>query len=221
MGSCPDTPVSCMNYLAHVFLQRSSPDLLIGGLLGDFVKGTLDARFSPTVQEGILLHRAIDRYTDGHPTVRASTTLISPLRRRFAGILIDVFYDHFLTRHWHRYSEQTLEAFTHQAYKILASRSPSYPERLQRILPIMTEQDWLASYMHIESVDTALHGIARRFQRYPRAAVLGDSVQELIENYDALERQFLDFFPDLIAFVNRTSYSPAEVTMTPLRAARR
>lgn len=210
-----------MNYLAHVFLQRSSPDLLIGGLLGDFVKGALDARFSPAVQEGILLHRAIDRYTDGHPIVRASTALVSPLRRRFAGILIDVFYDHFLACHWARYSEQNLEAFTHQVYATLAARSAEYPERLQRMLPYMTEQDWLASYMHIESVDAALHGIARRFQRYPRAAVLGDGVQELIQNYAALEQQFLEFFPGLIAFVNRMSYSPApKAAMTPLRQLR-
>lgn len=210
-----------MNYLAHVFLQRSSPDLLIGGLLGDFVKGAIDTRYSPTVQEGILLHRDIDRYTDRHPIVRASTALISPLRRRFAGILVDVFYDHFLARHWARYSEQDLEVFTHQVYTTLASRSEDYPERLQRMLPFMTEQDWLASYMHIEAVDAALHGIARRFQRYPRAAVLGDGVQELIQNYDALERQFLEFFPDLIAFVNSVSYSTApKVTMTPLRQLR-
>lgn len=210
-----------MNYLAHVFLQRSSPDLLIGGLLGDFVKGALDARYSPTVQKGILLHRAIDRYTDGHPIVRTSTALISPVRRRFAGVLIDVFYDHFLACHWARYSEQTLEAFTHHVYTTLAARSVDYPERLQRILPFMTEQDWLASYMHIESVDAALHGIARRFQRYPRAAVLGDGVQELIQNYDALEQQFLEFFPDLIAFVNHASYSAEpKAAMSPLRQLR-
>lgn len=210
-----------MNYLAHVFLQRSSPDLLIGGLLGDFVKGALDTRFSPTVREGILLHRSIDRYTDGHPIVRTSTALISPVRRRFAGILVDVFYDHFLARHWARYSEQDLEVFTHYVYATLASRSEDFPERLQRMLPFMTEQDWLASYMHVEAVDAALHGIARRFQRYPRAAVLGDGVQELIQHYDTLEQQFLKFFPDLIAFVNRASYSTMpKVALTPLRQLR-
>lgn len=210
-----------MNYLAHVFLQRSSPDLMIGGLLGDFVKGALGARFSPTVQEGILLHRAVDRYTDGHPIVRASTALVSPVRRRFAGILVDVFYDHFLARHWSRYSEQTLQVFTHQVYAALASRSAYYPERLQRILPFMTEQDWLASYMRIESVDAALRGIARRFQRYPRAAALEDGIQDLIQNYEALEQQFLEFFPELTAFVNRASRAPAQkVAMTPLRQLR-
>ena len=139
-----------MNYLAHVFLQRASPELLIGGLLGDFVKGSQGARFSSGVQAGIVLHRAIDRYTDGHATVRASGALISPARRRFAGVLVDVFYDHFLAHHWTRYSAQPLQDFTQQAYTTLAAQAADYPERLQRILPFMHAQDWLASYVHIE-----------------------------------------------------------------------
>lgn len=210
-----------MNYLAHVFLQRSAPELLIGGLLGDFVKGALGTRFSTGVRAGISLHRAIDRYTDNHATVRASASLISPVRRRFAGILVDVFYDHFLARHWARYSEQALEAFTRQAYVILASQSANYPERLQRILPFMTAQDWLASYMHIESVDAALHGIARRFQRYRRAADLAEGTQELIQNYVALEQQFLEFFPDVIEFVDNSQRAQLpSVPITPLRQLR-
>lgn len=210
-----------MNYLAHVFLQRSAPELLIGGILGDFVKGAVDARFSPGVQAGILLHRAIDRYTDAHATVRASAALISPARRRFAGILVDVFYDHFLARHWARYSEHTLHEFTHATYATLASQATDYPERLQRILPFMIKQDWLSSYIHIESVDAALHGIARRFQRYPRAAVLADGVQELIQNHDALEQQFLEFFPEVVEFVESAQQLQApDVSPSPLRQLR-
>ena len=200
-----------MNYLAHVFLQRSSPELLIGGLLGDFVKGALGTRYSPGVCAGIALHRAIDRYTDAHPTVRASIALISPARRRFAGILVDVFYDHFLARHWSRYSQQALEDFTQQTYRTLARQANDYPERLQRILPYMAQQDWLAAYAQIESVDAALHGITRRFQRFPRAAILADGVQELLGNYASLEQQFLEFFPDLLEFVEGTQYPAADV----------
>ena len=190
-----------MNYLAHAFLSRASPELLIGGLLGDFVKGALGERYTPAVRAGILLHRAIDRYTDAHPTVRASCALISPVRRRFAAILVDVFYDHFLARHWQRYADLPLEEFTQQVYATLLPHTPDYPERLQRILPRMAADDWLASYAEIESVDAALHGIARRFQRYPRAVVLNDGVQELLLNYAALEQQFLEFFPELLGFV--------------------
>jgi len=191
-----------MNYLAHAFLSRSSPELLIGGMLGDFVKGRERLQlYSPVVRTGILLHRAIDRYTDAHPTVSASCTLISPARRRFAGILVDVFYDHFLARHWQRYDDLPLEEFTRQVYATLLPHSASYPERLQRILPHMAADDWLASYAEIESVDAALHGIARRFQRYPRAVALADGVQELIRHYAAHEQYFLDFFPELLGFV--------------------
>lgn len=191
-----------MNYLAHAFLSRSSPELLIGGLLGDFVKGRERLQqYSPAVRAGILLHRAIDRYTDAHPTVHTSCALISSARRRFAGILVDVFYDHFLARHWLRYTEQPLEDFTRQVYATLLPHTASYPERLQRLLPRMAADDWLASYAEIESVDAALHGIARRFQRFPRAAVLADGVQELLHNYAALERHFLGFFPELLGFV--------------------
>ncbi len=191
-----------MNYLAHAFLSRSSPELLIGGLLGDFVKGREQLlQYSPAVGAGIRLHRAIDRYTDTHAIVRASCTLISPARRRFAAILVDVFYDHFLARHWTRYTELPLEDFTQQVYATLLPDIASYPERLQRILPRMAADDWLAAYAEIESVDAALHGIARRFQRFPRAAVLADGVQELLHHYAALEQHFLDFFPELLGFV--------------------
>lgn len=190
-----------MNYLAHAFLSRSSPELLIGGLLGDFVKGRERLQqYSPTVCAGIRLHRAIDRYTDAHAIVHASCALVSPSRRRFAAILVDVFYDHFLARHWLRYTGQPLESFTQQVYSTLLPDIASYPERLQRILPRMAADDWLASYAEIESVDAAVHGIARRFQRFARAAALADGVQELLQHYTALEQHFLEFFPELRRF---------------------
>jgi len=190
-----------MNYLAHAFLSRSSPELLIGGMLGDFVKGRESLQqYSLAVCAGIHLHRAIDRYTDAHVIVRASCALISPARRRFAAVLVDVFYDHFLARHWARYTELALEDFTQQVYATLLPGIAGYPERLQRILPHMAADDWLASYAEIEAVDAALHGIARRFQRFPRAAVLADGVQELLRQYAAFEQHFLDFFPELLGF---------------------
>ena len=207
-----------MNYLAHAFLSRSSPELLIGGLLGDFVKGREHLQqYRPAVCTGILLHRAIDRYTDAHPIVHSSCALISPARRRFAGILVDVFYDHFLARHWQRYTDLPLEEFTQQVYATLLPHMASYPERLQGILPHMAANDWLASYAEIESVDAALHGIARRFQRYARATVLGDGVQELLHNYTALEQHFFEFFPELLGFVEneQRNAQSTEACITP------
>lgn len=190
-----------MNYLAHAFLARATPELLTGGMLGDFVKGEWSLHdYLPDVRAGILLHRAIDRFTDSHPTVLASRALISPVRRRFAGILVDVFYDHYLARHWRRFSDQPLAEFTGHVYATLWPQRAEFPARLQRVLPWMRADDWLASYAEIESVDAALRGIARRFARYPRAAVLAEGTAELLDNYDALENHFHTFFPDVRRF---------------------
>lgn len=186
-----------MNYLAHAWLARHTPELITGGMLGDFVKGSLDGRYPPAVRAGILLHRAIDRYTDAHEIVAASRACVSSQRRRFAGILIDVFYDHFLAHHWERYGEPPLERFTAGVYAVLWPQRAGFPERLQRMLPWMRADDWLASYADLEAVDAALRGITRRFKRYPRAAVLADGVEELTANYAALEAHFHDFFPEL------------------------
>jgi acyl carrier protein phosphodiesterase len=191
-----------MNYLAHTFLSQGSDAAIVGALLGDFVKGTIDDRYAPAIRDAIRLHRAIDRYTDQHDTVKASRALVSRERRRFAGILVDVFYDHFLAANWNRFSTTPLEAFTTRVYAALQPQVATYPERLQRVLPHMARENWLASYAEIDSVDAALNGIARRFKRFPRARVLADAVQELTDNYAALESDFLAFFPELVEFTH-------------------
>jgi acyl carrier protein phosphodiesterase len=191
-----------MNYLAHTFLSHDSDAAIVGALLGDFAKGTINDRYTPAIRDAIRLHRAIDRYTDQHETVKASRALVSGERRRFAGILIDVFYDHFLATNWSRFSNTPLEVFTTRVYAALHPQIATYPERLQRVLPHMAREDWLASYAEIESVDAALNGIARRFRRFQRARVLNDAVQELTDNYAALESDFLAFFPELVQFTH-------------------
>lgn len=198
-----------MNYLAHVFLSHQTPDAITGAILGDFVKGRPSADWGPAVREAIMLHRAIDRYTDRHPWTRASRALISPARRRFAGVLVDIFYDHFLARHWHRFHERPLAEFTRDVYHVLLPQRAWFPARLQRILPRMASDDWLAAYAHVGSVSRALDGIARRL-RYPaRASALSSGVLELERNYAQLQAHFFEFFPQLCGFaVAFSSRSP-------------
>ena len=98
-----------MNYLAHLYLAKDSTELMIGGILGDFVKGTLKDQYPNEIKQGIELHRKIDTYTDSHVMTRASRRLYSPERRRFAGIIVDLCYDHFLYRHWSTFSDTALE----------------------------------------------------------------------------------------------------------------
>jgi acyl carrier protein phosphodiesterase len=189
-----------MNYLAHTLLTGDSPGAITGALLGDFVKGAIDGRYDGEIAEAIRLHRAIDRYTDAHEIHRRSRARMSTARRRFSGILADVFYDHFLARHWSSYSAIPLHTHTQRVYAVLKRERPHLPERLQRMLPYMTADDWLGSYGELKSVDAALHGIARRFRRFPRAAILAGAVEELEAHYHGFEDDFLSFFPQVAAF---------------------
>jgi len=204
---------AAVNYLAHVFLSHQTPDAIVGAMLGDFAKGRLAEPWNEAVREAVRLHRAIDRYTDRHPLVQASRACISPARRRFAGVLVDIFYDHFLARHWSRYHGLPLTEFTRGVYAALLPHRAAFPPRLQRALPWMVRDDWLAAYANVSAVDAALHGLARRF-RYPeRAQPLRDGVAELQRNYGALEAHFLDFFPQLQAYV--ASQRAAETRAAP------
>lgn len=164
-------------------------------MLGDFVKGRVIDGWGEEVRAAISLHRAVDRFTDRHPLTYASRGLVSTERRRFAGILVDVFYDHFLARHWARFHPLPLTEFTQTIYGVLLPRLDEFPPRLQRILPWMVRDDWLASYVDVASVDAALQGLARRFRYAERASGLASGVSELENNYAALERNFLEFVP--------------------------
>lgn len=206
-----------MNYLAHVFLARETSETIVGGLLGDFVKGGAACGYPDEIRAGILLHRQIDRYTDGHAIVRASRGLIGAPRRRFAGIMVDVFYDHFLARHWARYSPTPLREFTQQIYAILAPHRATFPDRLQRVLPRMIADDWLGSYGQIQTVDAALKGIARRFKQYGRARTLECAVADLEEHYTQFENDFLVFFPDLMWCVDSGVWRQQSLDLNPMR----
>lgn len=189
-----------MNYLAHLFLSAESPESLLGAMLGDFVKGPLDERFGAEVRRAIALHRAIDSFTDAHPVTRVSRNRVSGRRRRFAGIMIDVFYDHFLALRWAEYSATPLPHFAAQVYSLLMRERDALPERLQRVLPYMVEQDWLSSYRDVAAVASALDRMSRRLKRENALAGGGE---ELAWHYEAFQRDFTAFFPELIDYARR------------------
>ncbi len=183
-----------MNYLAHLYLSEPTEDGWIGALLGDFVKGPLDPRSANGITRAIALHRKIDSFTDAHPVVRQSKARISAARRRYAGIMVDMFYDHFLARDWHKFHEDPLEIFAARIYGLLEREHATLPEKLQRIAPNMARLDWLASYAHIDSIHTALD---RMGQRLRRENALLHSADELEEHYADLEMDFRAFMPEV------------------------
>lgn len=186
-----------MNYLAHLFLSDGTPESLIGNLLGDFVKGSIENIYSPGIIKGIYLHRKIDSFTDSHPIFRSSKRLIAIDRRRFSGIMIDVFYDHFLAKNWSSYSSIPLADFTNHVYQVLQENKKILPERLKNILPDMIAHDWLASYKEISTINRAINGISRRIKRKNN---LFGGIEELFLNYQQLQTDFSIFFPELIDY---------------------
>lgn len=185
-------------------LARSDDDTLLGGLLGDFVKGAPEGRFRPGVAHGIRLHRAIDSFADAHAVTRRSRSRVSPERRRFAGVIVDVCYDHFLARHWRRFIPEDLHAFVRRVYAILGAQRALLPERLVRVLPRMIAEDWLSGYSRLDQVGIALDRITGRLSR---GGCFLHSVSEIERQYDGFESDFLAFFPDLVAF--RAAWTPA------------
>ena len=185
-----------MNYLAHLHLGGQRPDQLLGSLYGDFVKGRLQGQFAPEVEAGIQLHRRIDVFTDRHPLVDIALGRFSDTRRRYAGIVLDVFFDHCLARDWRLYADQPLAQFTADVYRVL-SREPQLPERLAKIAPHMVAHDWLGSYQEFEVLDQVLRGISRRLSRPEE---LARAMQELRRLYEPLSEDFRLFYPQLQDF---------------------
>lgn len=185
-----------MNYLAHAWLARHSDDAILGALLGDFVFGqsTLPDWPAP-VRVEIVRHRRIDRYTDDHPAVTAARAGFGPLRR-YAGIVLDVYFDHCLARDWARWNAAPLGEFTARVYRILDAHRTELPPRLAAIAPRMAAHDWLGAYARRESVDAAVRGISTRLSRN------GDRLVACLDVLRANEAQaqatFDVFFPDLL-----------------------
>ena len=185
-----------MNYLAHLHLGGQRPGQLLGSLYGDFVKGRLQGQFEPEIETAIALHRSIDVFTDRHPLVDTALSRFSLTRRRYAGIVLDVFFDHCLARDWRLYADRPLEQFTSDVYRVL-SMQQQLPERLARIAPHMVANDWLGSYREFDVLEQVLRGISRRLSRPEELAA---AMQELRVLYEPLSEDFRLFYPQLQLF---------------------
>jgi acyl carrier protein phosphodiesterase len=186
-----------MNYLAHLFLAEPTPEAMIGNLLGDFRTGIPLDYYPQSIRRGIESHLQIDAFTDAHPIVRQSKTYFSPPQRRFAGIILDVLYDHYLAKHWQDYATMPLTDFANEVYQILQTHRELLPAKLQRALPDMIGNNWLCSYQELPILRYTIERIAQRFKR---PTPIAQSYGEIMANYDALKQGFQAFFPELIEY---------------------
>jgi acyl carrier protein phosphodiesterase len=191
-----------MNFLAHLYLSGDDRDTKLGNLIADSVKGSDYLNFREGVREGILLHRKIDHYTDEHPVVQRSKERIRHKYHKFSGVVTDMFYDHFLAKDWDRYSEKDLYDTTVNAYEILLGDYLILPARIKKILPFMLASNWLYSYKELHMMERFFKGMSRRTSFY---SGMEHAVDDLRDHYDEFSRDFNDFFPDIIHFVEKSS----------------
>lgn len=184
-----------MNFLAHLFLSRHNDDLMIGNYLGDFVKGPINGQFSPIINSGIRLHRQIDSFTDSHPIRMEQRKLFSEKRRRYAGVILDVAYDHFLSRNWAEFSTESRTRFIKTVYQVLDYHNEIFPTRASFFLDWMITADALNRYHHLRGIESTFQLMSRRGRTH--AALIGAS-SEIRENYELIGAGFMTFFPDLI-----------------------
>ena len=197
-----------MNFLAHAFLAQHSDGAMVGALLGDFVKGDDGDKYPPEIAREIRLHRQIDRYTDSHPVVRSGLALFPEGRRRFAGIILDIFYDHRLSQRWAVYSMIDRQDFIARFYQALDGHMALLPGRLAEIAPYIIRQDWLGAYHDYPGVEATVHRVSKRLSR--QGERMREGLEDLRANYDVLAEGFDRFFPDLIHFVEEQRIKLAE-----------
>jgi acyl carrier protein phosphodiesterase len=186
-----------VNYLAHLYLAGRDPHAQVGALLGDFAKGDL-ARFDPVIEREIRLHRAVDAWTDAHPVVLAAKARFRPHARRFAGIVLDVYYDHVLAREWARWSDEPLAAFAQRFYAALQATPLALPPRLERLRPWLVAEDWLGSYADFEGFARAVRRLSTRLSQGAERMI--DGIDDVRRHDAGFAAGFAAFFPELVAF---------------------
>lgn len=201
-----------MNWLAHLVLSEPSPAFRIGNLLPDLMTRTELCVTPKVFQAGIDCHRRIDAFTDSHPIVRRSAQRLVPPHRRFAPILVDIFYDHFLSANWSQHCSQPLEEFVREIYDSFSEYAAQLPVVTGGVLQRMHAENWLGSYGEIAGVRLTLERVSRRLRR---PVPLGEAVAELQRNYSALQTDFEEFFPKLRAHVKAQRFSSNSPSSDP------
>jgi acyl carrier protein phosphodiesterase len=189
-----------MNYLGHFYLSGNEPDVIFGNFIGDVIKGSKWKAYPETIQKGILLHRFIDDFTDNHEATKAAKGRI---RKHFAitsSIVVDMYFDHFLSLNWQQYHDQTLAEFSFEIFEKLSYFEHEMPSYTGILYQKMRDQKWLSSYKTIDGISFALDRMGKRVSFKNN---WNEAKTVLKDNYSLLENDFHNFFPEIIQQVNK------------------
>jgi len=201
-----------MNFLAHLFLSGDSEEILVGNLLEDYVVGRIEhprnQHFSANIKNGILLHRLIDTFTDTHPAISTCKTVLYKHYHKYASVVIDIYFDHYLAKHWYSYSTEPFEDFRKRAHQSLLNYWGILPDKMKPMVESMIKYDWLKNYSEFWGIERALTGVA---QRTAYKSNMEKAVNDLKEHYDFFDENFKLFFPQMIKectnFLNGKDYT--------------
>lgn len=182
-----------MNFLAHAYLSFNKPEIMVGNMISDFVKGKKKFAYSTGIQKGIALHRAIDEFTDAHSATQAAKLFFKPAYRLYAAPFVDIVYDHFLATDTNEFALNTdLEKFSKNVYHILDEYFSLLPETFQKMFPYMKKQNWLYGYQYKWGVEKSFWGLVNR-ATYLHEADIAYSIFN--NHYEELKNCYQDFFP--------------------------
>lgn len=186
-----------MNFLAHIYLSGTHNLIKIGNLTADSIHGKSYRNYPMLMQIGILLHREIDTFTDAHMLFRKCTKRLHHKYSHYSGIVVDIYFDHFLAKNWSQYHDIPLETYVSDFYNMIQKHENILPEKFKRLLPFMIAQNWLLSYAKLEGIQEVLNGMHRRTNK---KAKLNEALTELKLHYNEFETDFTLFFEELKAF---------------------
>jgi acyl carrier protein phosphodiesterase len=187
-----------MNFLAHAYLSGDDDQVMAGNMFADFVKGKQAVReHKPLIAKGISLHRQIDAFTDTHAIVGESKKRLRPKYRHYAGVIVDVFYDHFLAKNWNTYNPLPLDQYVKRVYRNINVHLQAAPADFVYMFSYMESGNWLLNYAKIEGIARSLSGMS---QRTPFESKMEQAPEDLIQHYQLFENEFTDFFPLLDQF---------------------
>jgi len=187
-----------MNFLAHAHLSFNEPQILAGNMISDFVKGKKQYDYTTAIQKGIKLHRAIDTFTDEHPSTQELKSFFRPQYRLYSGPFADIVYDHFLALDTNQFSTpEILKTFSAATYKKIEGQLNLLPERFQQVFAYMQAQDWLYNYQHTWLIERSFEGLVRRSAYLKESKIAFDI---FLENYEAMKDCYTNFYPAIKTF---------------------
>jgi len=183
-----------MNFLAHIYLSGENEGVTIGNFIADNIKGKTYEKYPPDIKKGILLHRAIDSYTDSHKIVRQSTKKLHKNHGHYSGVIVDILYDHYLAKNWKLYHDQPLDLYVANFYEMLKTNHQILPVRIKRMMPYMISDNWLLSYATVPGISRILDQMSVRVKGKSN---MNFAIVELEQYYLEFESEFTAFFEEL------------------------